>query len=443
MSGKFPRQSAHGTRRLLAVSISVMAAVVVAGAAGAGGGLDEPPISYSATPSNDPVAQLQARINAGATRLTWSGERGYLDSLLSTLQIPISSQALVFSKTSFQRERISPAAPRAIYFNDSSYLGYVRSGPFLEIATTDPQLGAVFYTLRQVDSGKPRFVRQGYECLTCHASTFSRSVPGHIVRSVFADRTGQTVLDAGSYLTTDSSPLSERYGGWYVTGTHGQASHMGNRITHSLAQADRPGSARDGNLLDLRGRVDTSHYPSGHSDLVALMVLTHQASVHNLITQLNYETRRALFAEAQPGMGTDSKPPTLSDEATRAIDRAAEALLRGLLFSGEPRLPAPVAGTSSFSREFALNGPRDRKGRSLRELDLKSRLLKYPCSYLIYSDAFEGLPREARRVVYSHLRRVLSDEEPTPHFRHLSLEDRTALREILADTKPEFTAAPL
>ncbi len=52
-----------------------------------------------------------------------------------------------------------------------------------------------------------------------------------------------------------------------------------------------------------------------------------------------------------------------------------------------------------------------RKGASLRDLDLQTRLFKYPCSYLIYSDGFTQLPRRSRGdVVLQRIRAVLTGE---------------------------------
>ena len=109
---------------------------------------------------------------------------GYLRSVLKLLYVPVSSQGLVFSKTSLQLFRISPSNPRAIYFNDNVYVGWVRSGEVIEVSTADPNLGAVFYTLDQTASTNPKFVRRA-ECLQCHSSRSTKDVPGHIVRSIF------------------------------------------------------------------------------------------------------------------------------------------------------------------------------------------------------------------------------------------------------------------
>src|SRR5687768_4865402 len=129
---------------------------------------DQPPINYNKAKLKDPVSALQRKLAAGKLELVADGEQGYLQSLLVALDIPINSQSLVFSKTSLQRDRISPRMPRALYFNDETYVGYVRGGDVIEIATTDPAVGTVFYTLDQATDAKPALVRQTDSCFQCH-----------------------------------------------------------------------------------------------------------------------------------------------------------------------------------------------------------------------------------------------------------------------------------
>lgn len=403
--------------------------------------LDEPPIQYmSSTPVNA-ITRLQAQLDAGKVKLTYDPVRGWLPGLLTRLGVPVSSQSLVFSKTSFQRDFISPQTPRAVYFNDDLYIGWVQSGEYLEISVADPKLGAVFYTLPQHWTEKPKFTRQTHECLACHESSMTRGIPGHMVRSVYADATGQPLFSAGSRVTTDESPLEERWGGWYVTGSHGAQRHMGNLITHSVAQAETANLNAGANLTDLSRRFDISPYLGKQSDVVALMVLGHQTTVHNLITRLSYEARRAVHFQESLDRELGRPVAGPSESTLRRIKSVGEPLVRALLFSKETRLTAPVKGTSTFTAEFARSGPRDPKGRSLRDLDLKTRLFRYPCSFLIYSEAFRELPPLAKQYVFTRLEEVLSGSDTTPEFVHLTPADRHAIREILRATLPEFAAA--
>ncbi len=419
----------------------VAATAVLCGLALAQSGdeLEDGPIRYSKTPATDAVARLQKLIDQGKVTLKRDPVKGYLPSVLKALNIPASSQTLVFSKTSFQRDLISPSSPRALYFNDDVYVGWVQGSQVIEISSADPRLGGVFYTL-DISSPKPRFVRETYDCLQCHTSSMTRGVPGHMIRSVFTRIDGQPQLQAGSYLTTDESPMVQRFGGWYVTGTHGTMRHMGNLLIRSAAEADDPDLSGGANLSKLNRFVDTRAYLTPHSDLVALLVMQHQTHVHNLITKVGYETRRALEYEKALAKDLGVAEGQHLESTLSRVRSVTDALVKAMLFTRAAPLTAPVRGTSTFAVDFQRPGPRDAKGRSLRELDLSHRLFRYPCSYLIYTEAFDALPLLAREQIYRQLRNVLSAENAALEFAHLTPSDRQALREILTETKPEFAS---
>ena len=383
-------------------------------------------IAYSKSAPTDPVAKLQQAIEAGTATLAYDEDHGYLPAILSALKVPVSSQGLVLSKTSLQVDRIAPWSPRAIYFSDDVYVGWVQGGPIMEVASVDPKLGAVFYTVAQEPGDKPTITRQTRTCLQCHDSASSTGgVPGFIMRSVIADRHGYPVSsDLGG--TTDQTPVGDRWGGWYVTGTI-PAAHLGNVFAPKLAgemgnvQAylAKTKIASDEKISDLSAKFDTAPYLSPHSDAVALLVLAHQTYVHNLITAAGYQAR--------------STP-----DDTMRIEGAAERLVRAMLLAKEASLPGTVSGTSSFAADFAKAGPHDRSGRSLRDLDLQTRVFKYPFSYLVYSDSFDALPPVVKTYVYRRVREVLSGKDQRPEFAHLTPDIRQAISEILTDTKPGF-----
>ena len=395
---------------------------------------DDEPIRYDAPPFKDPVAQLQQRMDQGQTRLEYSVPGGYLLSVLKQLNVQPSSQTLVFSKTSFQFQHISPANPRALYFNDEVYVGWVRGGDVVEVSAVDPDRGAMFYSLDQRETDKPRFVRRD-ECLQCHASPRTQGVPGHLVRSVYPDAEGLPLLQAGSFQTDHTSPLRERWGGWYVTGTHGALRHMGNNWVRDVGRPDQLDMEAGANVTRLQGLVKLDHYLRPDSDLVALMVLEHQTKLHNLLTRANWETRIALHQQDDMNRALGQPSDQWFDSTRRRIHSHVEDLLKYMLFTEEARLDAAVAGTSGFQDEFPKTGPRDRRGRSLRDLDLKTRLFRYPCSFLIYSKAFDALPPAARDHLYRRLHDVLTGKDQSKEFAALSHDDRTAILEILLDTK--------
>lgn len=403
--------------------------------------LNRPPIHYDTAPADNPVTRVQAQIAAGQKKLTFEEDRGYLKSFLAALNVPESSQVLVFSKTSLQRSRIGPKTPRAIYFNDDVYVGFCLRGDVLEVSVADASLGTVFYTLDQEPMERPRLRRETESCLICHGSSSNRGIPGHLVRSVHPDRGGDPIIGSGSYRTDDTSPFDERWGGWYVTGTHGKMSHMGNWVFRSRRDFDDPENPPDNaNITDLRPLFTTGVYLTPHSDIVALSVLGHQATVHNRIARATLETRSALYYEKELNRALNEPMSKRWDSALSRIKSAGDELVKALLFCGEARFTDRIAGTSGFEQEFAARGPFDSRGRSLRQFDLTTRLMKYPCSFLIYSEAFDKMPAEAREYVLRRMYDVLTGADTDPAFAHLSPADRTAILEILRVTKPNLPA---
>jgi len=380
---------------------------------------DEDTIAYSKTPDTGPVARLQKRIDTGEARLKRDDDYGYLLAVLRELGISTSSQMLVFSKTSFQRERIGPKTPRALFFNDNVYVGYIPGSPLLEISAVDPKLGGVFYTLEQGNAERPRFVRTD-QCLECHASAKTMGVPGQLVRSFATDESGVVDLASGTSLVNHRTPIEERWGGWYVTGQHGQQTHRGNLIGKAAFERQQKEPNYGGNQTNLSRFIDVSAYPAQTSDIVALMVLEHQTHLHNFITRLNYE---ATIALKQYGH-------------LNYLRSVTEAFLRYLLFVEEAPMASPLRGSELFTREFTARGPKDKQGRSLRDFDLQTRLFKYPCSHLIYSEAFDALPEPMKERLYQRLHDILTGKNAAPEFQHIPAGTRRAILEILAETKP-------
>jgi hypothetical protein len=412
------------------------------GIAGLGGSytvpLDNDAIQYSKRPVNDAVSRLQARLDAGETKLRFEPEYGYLRSLLKELKAPVSSQLLVFSKTSFQAPRISPGAPRALYFNDEVTVGFVRTGDVLEVAALDPKQGTIFYTLDQQETSQPRFARRE-ECLQCHHSGSTVGVPGLLVRSIVPDRTGFPMVSAGGFITDHRNPLKDRWGGWYVSGMSGDQTHLGNASADgSDDNGKTPVLKGSPNVTDLRPYLDTSHYLTGHSDIVALMTLEHQTRMNNLIVRVGWEARMAMAENDALNKAFNEPLDQVRDSTRRRIDSAVEELLDYMLFRDEAKLSAPVQGMSGFTEEFSSQGPRDRQGRSLRDFDLKTRMFRYPCSYMIYSEAFDGMPAIVKDEIYQRLFAVLTGKDGSK-FPNLTEDDRKAILEIIKETK---TALP-
>ena len=304
---------------------------------------EQEPIFYSRSQPANRVSRLLDKIAAGEKPLAHEEQLGYLRSLLAELDVPVSSQTLVFSKTSLQRQRISPRTPRALYFNDDVYVGFCQGGEVLEISAVDPQLGTVFYTLDQEIAVRPTIQRQTDNCLICHGSSMTKETPGHVLRSVFTAADGLPVLSAGTYRIDQTSPLEKRWGGWYVTGTHGDQKHLGNLIVRGRADPDEIDNSAGQNVTSLAGRFDTSAYLSPHSDIVALMVLEHQADAHNHLTRANHLTRQAMHYQQTLNRELGEPADHVWDSTKSRIKSAGEPLVEYLLFSGEAPLTAKVA----------------------------------------------------------------------------------------------------
>lgn len=384
---------------------------------------DEGTQNYNKAQPQDAIADLQKQIEEHKSVLKFSPEHGYLDSLLAKLEIPKSSQVLVFSKTSFQRERISPKTPRALYFNDDVYLGFIPGAPIVEVSTADPRLGGVFYTLDQQDGAQPKFTRQD-QCLDCHASARSMGVPGHLLRSLMTDEAGIPELSSSSSEVNHRTPIEERWGGWYVTGQHGRQLHRGNLIGKAAFEKQEKSPNYAGNITNLNPFFDVSLYPQKSSDIVALLVLEHQTHMHNFITRLRYESEQKLAAYGH----------------INYVTNIVDSFLKYMLFTEEAPMKSAIAGDSTFAKDFARRGPFDSKGRSLRDFDLQTRLFKYPCSYLIYSKSFDALPAKVKEHIYQRLYNILTGKDASPAFADISRKTGREILEILVETKHDLPA---
>ena len=386
------------------------------------GSADDPGIRYSTVPLKNAVDELNRRLLDGSATLTFQGRSGYLRSVAEALKLPVDSQLVLYSKGSLQGRLVSPTNPRALFFNDRVAVGWVRDADLLEVAAHDETAGMVFYTLEQRPAERPVFKRE-FRCLGCHMAGDTSGVPGLLMFSSTTDPASGRDL---RLLAMDHrSPHPQRFGGWFVTGSSATG-HIGNRVP----ALDGRGANEVGSLT---GLFEADGYLGASSDVAALLTFSHQVGMVNLLTRASWEAR-----VADPAIH-----PGGPDQA-----RAVETLMSGIandvvdymLFVEEPPLPGPVTSRSGFAGRMASTGPRDRKGRSLYELDLTRRLLKYPCSYLIYSPAFDALPPLASAPIYRRLWAVLSGQASEPRYRALSLADRQAIAEILIDTKPGLPA---
>ncbi len=398
------------SRRLLVSSVALCATAGIWASAQTPqvwhGVLDEHPlIQYASRPTTDRIAALMRAIADGQTTLEPDAKTGYLAPLLRALAIPAQTQVLVFSKTGVQAAFTGPQNPRALYFDDTVVVGYIPGAPIVEIAAQDPQQGTQFYTVDQ-GAPKPRF-RRLTSCLSCHVSASTLDIPGFIARSHMVDEDGNVVSVSGTHDVDQRTGHPDRWGGYYVTSEalvpYNQRAHAGN-ITFS------PGGVTSNQVFVTWESMppETLRYPTSTSDIVSLLVFDHQMHAANLITRLNWESR----------IGAD---------VTSLVNELAEYLL----FVGEAAPQVALLPQRGYAEWFESRFPKDRNGRSLGQFDLTKRLMRYPCSYMVYSPAFDGLPTPIKQNVYRRMRAVIA--------KTFSREDATAVLGILADTKPDFT----
>ena len=378
----------------------------------------EAPHNYYSREPRDAFSRFLTRLDSGEIQLDAGSDQAQLVSLLRALDVPVSSQLLVYSATSFQGGLIRPANPRALYFNDEVYVGYVPGGRF-EVAAIDPDLGPVFRIFRPVQNGRPEVTRSE-RCMNCHAGRTSRQVPGLVAESVICAASGASLDGFRREQVGHTIPLSERLGGWHVTGAHEHGAHLGNLIGEAA-----PGGYR--RLPDAPGSLfNWANYPARTSDLLPHLLHEHQLGFHNLVTLAVYRTRDALDA----GHGI------IRAEDRPLLDDLAHQLTRYLLFAGEAALPAGgVQPDADYLRDFQTRRIATASGASLRDLDLRTRLLRYRCSYMIHTASFAALPVEFKERVLAQLTAALREENGGADFAYLPALEKRAIYAILRETK--------
>ncbi len=403
---------------------------------------EQPPLFYSTAIPKDAISLLKRRLASGRIRLE-GDERQILRRLLSALDVPEASQMLVFSKTSFQKDRIDPAHPRAIYFSEDVYVGWCPGG-LIEIAAIDPVLGPTFYSFDpHTGRDAPRFERDA-DCLRCHGGTFIRDIPGLLARSVFTDSAGQLKTSLGSELVDSTTPLEKRWGGWYVTARRAGPSHRGNLV---VMREEKPGpaeTAAQASLATLDKLVDTRPYLRASSDVTALLVFEHQVSVQNVLTRANQQCLRIM--DYQKRLQASFKEQVTEEPTYESVQSvfasASQDVLDALLSKDAAPLPqGGIEGIGGFADAFNPNRKAGSSQPSLRQLDLEKRLFRYRCSYLIQSASFDRLQPTLRRLVLQRLWRVLTNPDDAPRYHYLEPAERDTIRQILTRTLGNLPSA--
>lgn len=373
------------------------------------------PIHYSETKADNAVTLL-----ATDKSVQNSGDDlAFLEAVLKKLEIEVSSQTLVFSKTSVQKSLISAQNPRALYFSNNAYVGYVPGG-IIEIIVHDPDLGLVFYTAKKRQVGAGIVVERERSCLNCHVSARTQDVPGLFARSLATDADGNPDLKQHSYEVSDETPVENRWGGWYVTGNWQGTSHLGNAVLQRNLTK----------LADLSKTLKTQKYPAKTSDIAALMVLEHQCKIHNRLVAAKFQYRRTQYL----GLAMN-EPNNLSNSLDKMAKRLADKIVEDLLFCNEARIGGDgLEGGEKFEKAFTAGAIKSKQGKHLRKLRLYGRLFKYRCSYMIHSEAFLALPKAIQAKVFKELEWVLKAEVVEKKFQHLQASEKSTILEILMET---------
>ena len=404
---------------------------------------DYPTVPYSGIARHNAFARLQERMDRGEVKLEYKPGRGYLDSLLKALKIDPSSQVMVYSKTSLQIDGITAATPRAVYFNDQAYVGFVQNMPLLELAAADDELGLVYYTIDNRPAPKKQFEREGGRCLTCHDtySMMGGGVPRVVVLSALIDGPANPPGRDTSDDVNDQFPIEKRWGGWYVTGLTGAQRHLGALPTDNDPFLVGKTDAQRFNIRDVDGLINAKPYITNKSDVVSLMVLEHQTNIQNLFTRASFKVRTVMSRNASAALPGGALPRTweeMTDRGQVMMKAMIEPLVRAMLMVDSVPLSSPMQGTAGYEQWFQSQGRRDPQGRSLHDLDLKTRVFRYPLSFMVHSQSFDALPSYVKEYVFRRFAEILQGQDKSAVYAGITAEDRKAVFEILRSTKPEF-----
>ncbi|MSR66912.1 MAG: hypothetical protein EXS24_06020 [Pedosphaera sp.] len=380
---------------------------------------DQLPHDYWKRPLNDRFTKFKAALEAGTVKLDTSGEQAFLLSFLRALEIPPTSQMLVFSTTSLQLSLISPRNPRAIYFNENVYVGYVPGGK-IEVISVDPELGPIFYIfdIPRQEGLVPR-IERATRCMNCHAGEEMGWLPGILIKSVVPGTIGGSLEAFRQEITGHAVPLGLRFGGWHVTGTGTFTNHWGNLIGQSSPQGLIKYPIVPGRQFNF------ARYPVATSDFLAHLLHEHQAGFVNRAVDATYKTRSYL----------DTGKGMLSPVHAAELDKQARSFTRYLMFADEVSLPTGgVIGDAALKVDFQKGRRMARTGISLKDFDLRTRIFQNRCSYMIYCAAFQGLPPAMKGLVYKRLGEALSTINPDKEYAYLPASEKTAIRQILRET---------
>ena len=380
-----------------------------------------PPHSYWERPPQDAVTAALAKIQSGELKVDTSSDRAFVASLLGALKVPVSSQLLVYSATSMQSGIINPRNPRALYFNDEIYVGFVPGG-LVEIMGVDPELGGVFYIFDKPQPGQLPRTDRSTRCFNCHAGSATMRIPGLLAESVAPIISGASYENYRRDEQGHQIPLADRFGGWHVT----SAKPFGETKANIFARSDGSGvkivKVKPGEMWDIEKHL----LPS--SDILPHLIHEHQIGFDNQVIHAAYLARE---------IGDKGRTPTLADD--KRLNEKATALVRYILFTDEAKLPpSGIAGDEKYAADFLSNKKASGTGLSLKDLDLKTRMFKHRCSYMLYTPQWQKLPAMIKNRVYAGMKLALSGKDQ--NYAYLSAQERLAIVSILRETLPDLPA---
>lgn len=381
---------------------------------------EKAPHDYWKHPLKDNFSLWLEKVAKGEAEVPGGNEIEVMRGYFKIFGVPESSQMFVYSATSRQRV-ISPYRPRALYFSDDLYIGYV-SGGRIEVASVDPEVGPVFRIFDFPRGGAKATINvdRSDRCMQCHAGHDNNQLPKLVIDSVIVNDAGGSLETWRTVKFGHDVPLAERFGGWHLTG--------GIRLPNN--HANQIGKLREGKL-DIRENLAGTlfrleNFPLPTSEALPMLLLDHQAGFVNLLTEAVYKVRELT--------APDHGPLTPADE--KELDLHAAGIVSYLLFQKEAKLPPTgVTGDPAYLKAFAENRRATADGLSLKDFDLKTRLFRHRCSYMIYTDQWAKLPPLVKDRCWKYLQRLLA-EGGNGVASWIPGTERTAIRRILKATLP-------
>lgn len=384
----------------------------------------EAPHRYLEHQPDDRFARLKKGIESGGVKLDTTDDKAFLSSILKALDVPISSQLLVFSASSLQSEIINPRNPRALYFNEDVYVGYVPGGK-VEIIAMDPEMGAMFYIFDRLrPQGPVPPITRSDKCFNCHAGNATKRVPGLIAESLLPMLSGASLETYRRDEQGHQIPLEKRFGGWHLTGQH----HLKDTLANTMG---RTSSSRGFEKIKIEpGRMsDLSLHLRPTSDILPHLVHEHQIGFENRVFHAAYVMRQ-LMSDGRGSLPLAAKPQ---------VEELAEQLAQYILFADEAKLPREgIEGDPDFIREFQRNKKPIKAGPSLKDFDLKTRIFKYRASYMLYTDSWQKLPLALKERVYFKMAEGLREQNANPAYAYLPADEKRAIRTIIKETVPDL-----